>query len=371
MPHICFLIPQLNIGGAERQLLTLVCAMNKQHFQITLITFREGGTLAEEFRTAGVTIRSLNKGNALETPMFWNRLARVLREVRPDIVHGYMGICNIYAVLVRLVLPNLRSVYGIRASTRDLRKYSLGALMLFRLECWLSQKSHLIIGNSQSGKNFYVSHGFPIAKYQVIPNGIDTTHYQPHPELRDRIRAEWGVEQHHTLIGIVGRLEPIKDHSTFLKAAAILAKVQPDVRFVCIGGSSDSYLAQLRSLIGELGITNHVVFAGQRKDTHLVYSALDMLTLSSLSEGFPNVVGEAMACGVPCVTTSAGDAAIIVGDVGAVVPVGDPPAMAQAWETLQLRGLTSLGPRARERIVTQFGVTQLVERTEVALLGVL
>ena len=345
--------------------------MDKQRFQITLLTFRAGGTLAEEFRAAGVTMRSLNKGGALETSAFWWRLAKTLRELRPDILHGYMGICNIYSVLARLVLPNLRSVYGVRASTRDLSKYSFGSLLLFRLECWLSHKSHLILGNSTSGKNFYTSHGFPVAKYQVIPNGIDTERFQPHPEDRERIRAEWGVGQHQLLIGIVGRLEPIKDHPTFLKAAAILAKLQPQVRFVCIGGGSESYLAQLCNLTTDLGIADRIVFAGQRADTHLAYSALDLLTLSSLSEGFPNVIGEAMACGVPCVTTNAGDAAVIVGDLGQVVPTHDPAALALAWQTLQTRGLADLSTLVRERILIYFSVAQLVERTEAALLGIL
>jgi len=371
MIHICFLIPELNIGGAERQLLTLVRAMDQQRFRITVLTFRSGGALAEEFATTGVTLRSLDKGGAIDTPAFWLRLMRAIGQLQPDIVHGYMGICNIYSVLLKLTFPKLRSVYGIRASTRDISAYSLGNKMLFRLECELARRANLIIGNSESGKAFYVEHGFPAEKYRVISNGIDTERFQPHPRMRQQIRDEWGIQPDALLIGIVGRLEPIKDHPTFLRAAAQWVQTNPQARFVCIGGGNEGYIAQMRELTQTLGIAERVIFAGQRRDLHLVYSALDMLTLTSLSEGFPNVIGEAMACGVPCVTTRVGDAAVMVGDLGVVVPVGDAMAIAQAGQTLLQRGLADLKPKVRERITQHFSVAQLVQQTEQALTALL
>jgi glycosyltransferase involved in cell wall biosynthesis len=162
----------------------------------------------------------------------------------------------------------------------------------------------------------------------------------------------------------------MKDHPNFLKAAAILSKERQDVHFVCIGNGSENYKQQLHQLALELNISQRVIWTGGRSDMPAVYNALDIVcSASAYGEGFSNVIGEAMACGIPCVVTDVGDSAWIVGDTGLVVPPQNTEALKTAMsslvENLKINGCCR--EYIRERILTQFSVEQLVLKTKVAL----
>jgi glycosyltransferase involved in cell wall biosynthesis len=201
----------------------------------------------------------------------------------------------------------------------------------------------------------------------VIPNGIDTKRFCPDPEARQRIRAEWGVTESEKLIGLVGRLDPMKDHPTFLRAAALLMQEREDVHFVCVGDGPADYRRELHALGEELGLGQRLIWASARGDMPAVYNALDIATSSSYGEGFPNVVGEAMACGVPCVVTHVGDSARIVGETGVVVPPKDPEALAVGWKSSLARDGSEVALKARLRVEENFSVGRMVERTEKAI----
>ena len=232
----------------------------------------------------------------------------------------------------------------------------------------LSRIPDLIIVNSQTGLEHYSKKGYPSQNMVVISNGIDTERFQPNPEGRHRVRAEWGVKEGYTLIGLVGRLVPKKDHPTFLKAAAQLAKARADVYFFCVGDGPQAYKKRLLNLSHQLGLSQRLVWVGSRADMPDVYNALDIaVSASSYGEGFSNSVGEAMACGVPCVVTDVGDSAAIVGDTGVVVPPRDPESFVRAWQEMLENieaGGSRLGQLARQRIMEHFGVQQLVDTTE-------
>jgi glycosyltransferase involved in cell wall biosynthesis len=208
----------------------------------------------------------------------------------------------------------------------------------------------------------------------VIPNGIDIETFCPDREAGLRVRHEWGVGEHELLIGLVARLDPMKDHPTFLRAATLLARQNCSVRFVCVGGGPQDYEEKLRSLASELALNGKVIWAGARSDMPTVYNALDIACSSSIGEGLPNAIAEAMSCGLPCVVTDVGDSARLVGEARQVVPPSDPEAMAAAWAdllNLSPEERSALGMQARERIVREYSVAQLARRTEDALLGLL
>jgi len=200
----------------------------------------------------------------------------------------------------------------------------------------------------------------------VIPNGIDTNRFRFAPGGRSRVRGEWNVAEDEVLVGLVGRLDPMKDHPTFLRAAAHLARRNPVWRFVCVGSGPTDYAETLARLADELGVASPLVWAGARDDMADVYSAIDILASSSLGEGFPNVVGEAMACGVPCVVTNVGDSARVVGDYGVVVPANQPGALADGLEQV-LQRMKEIPADwhtvLRRRIEDNFSIELLVERT--------
>jgi glycosyltransferase involved in cell wall biosynthesis len=198
-----------------------------------------------------------------------------------------------------------------------------------------------------------------------LENGFNLAKFRPDATARQALCQEIGALDSDRLIGLVARHDPLKDHQTFLRAAGLLSKATPDVRFILVGGGVDDSNPVLAAAIGKLGLGDKVHMLGARDDIARLTAGLDIATCCSLGEGFPNVVGEAMACGVPCVVTDVGDAALIVGDSGVVVPPGDPSALAKGWQQLTdldpaARG--ALGQRALERVESCYSMDRCVER---------
>ena len=366
---ICFLLPALTYGGAERQLVVLAKGLHARGHDVTVVVYYSGGPLEKDLLEAGVRIRPLNKRGRWDVLNFLFRLMKVMREERPDILHSYLT--DLETVILKPVLPGTKMVWSIRISNIDFRDYDWLVWVCFKLSCWVSRFADAIISNSHAGRDYYVALGYPAEKTVVIPNGIDTERFHSNPRARDRIRREWSITEHEILIGLVARLVPMKDHSSFLNVAASLVRERKDIRFVCVGDGPVEYRSSLQELTKTLGLTGYVIWAGARSDVADIYNALDLLVSSSAyGEGFSNVLGEAMACGVPCVVTKIGDSAWVVGPSGTVVPPNDPEALADAM------GRMVTVPRPdpmtiRRRILDHFSIETLVTSTERTLQAVL
>jgi glycosyltransferase involved in cell wall biosynthesis len=363
-----FVIHSLGYGGAERQLVNLAKGLAQLNHEVVVVTFYPGGPLEQELWDAGVAVWTLNKGNRLDIPRSIWKLVSLVRQMRPDILHGYLTTPNLLSLIVKIFCPSTRIVWGVRASNVDWKTYDYFTRFWFRCECALSRFPDLIIVNSFEGARYHLSHGFPNEKIIVIHNGIDTDRFKPDNEARGRVRHEWGIREGEKLVGLVGRLDPMKDHPTFLKAAASMIARRKNIRFVCIGRGSITYQTYLRSLGDKLGLSEHVTWIDPRQDIHIFYNALDVAVSSSAwGEGFPNVVAEAMASGVWCVVTDVGDSACLVERTGQVVPANSPEAMARAIEISLQDGHEAKPELVRKRIVQNFAIGKMVELTEKAL----
>jgi len=353
-------------GGAERQLVDLVCGLQSRGHQVTLVTFYPGGGMLADAARTGVRIISLDKTGRWDLPGFLFRLLRVLRRERPDVVHGYLGLAN-SLLAVTWPIHRAKVVWGIRASDIDLSRYHWVARVDAWLERRLSRLPDLIIANSHAGKRHAAGLGYPTAKMIVIPNGVDLTRFQRDEILRQRVRAEWGVRPEELLIGRIGRIDPQKDQPTFLEAAARVAAARPDIRFVLVGNDQFGAPDEITPLVERRGLGDRLIWAGHRSDMAAVHSAFDLCVSSSaFGEGTPNVLVEAMACGTPCVTTDVGDSAQAVGNLGIIVPRRDPAALADGI----LAALDGSVDRAalRAHVADQFSIEHLVASTESALL---
>jgi glycosyltransferase involved in cell wall biosynthesis len=369
MIHVLFINRRFEQGGAEKQLIELLRGIDKNRFSVAVATFYGGGPLANEMLAIeGLRWIPLHKRGRWDVLPFLWRLWRAGREFRPQIIHGYMGVANHLALFLGKLL-RAKVVWGIRSSDMDFRHYDWLSSLSFKLERFLSGFVDLFLANSKTGGQFQVARGFPEERMLVVPNGIDVQSFRPDADARKRIRKEWGVAECEILIGLVARFDPVKDHPTFLRAVA--RSTGDNVRFVCIGWGPDAYQAELRRMAHGFGVDNRIIWAGARGDMPEVYNGLDLLTLSSISEGFPNVVAEAMSCGTPCVVTDVGDSAWIVGDTGIVVPSKAPQALAAGWKDMieRLRADDSLRAKARWRIADNFRRELLVERTTRALIA--
>jgi glycosyltransferase involved in cell wall biosynthesis len=363
--RIMFLIRSLNKGGAERQLISLAVGLKECGHVITVAVFYPGGILQEKLTAYGVPVISLNKRGRWDIFRFLVCLVRTVRSESPEILHAYLGTSNILSVLLKPLFPRCRIIWGMRASNLDLDCYDWFFRVLYRIECILSRFADLIIANSRAGKAIAIARGIPKHMIVVIPNGVDTQHFKPDSKVRARLRSEWGIRDDEILIGLVGRLDPMKDHPTFIKAAALLARQRRDVRFACVGDGPVDYTQKLHAFAHQLGLNGKLIWVGARDNMPAVYNAFDVASSSSRGEGFSNVIGEAMACGVPCVVTDVGDSARIVGDTGVVVPPRDPIALAHGLKTALENDLNVNS--TRQRVMAQFSLKRLLRRTEETL----
>ncbi len=370
---IVFLIRDLNYGGAERQLITLAKVLDKQYFDVTILCFYPSTSLSLErdLKDHNIPIIHLEKQGRWHLFSFFWRLVQHLQRIDPDVLHGYGGTPNLLTIFLKPFFPSTFMVWGLRNSNSDDNFYDWLGRLIFKLECILANFVNLIVVNSYAGKTYYLSHGFPAKKMIVISNGIDVELFRPDLEARKKVRSQWEISQDTILIGLVGRLDLRKDHQTFLQAAALLSEDIQNVHFVCVGGGSENYARELHELANQLGISEKVIWEKARADMPAIYNALDIIVSSSYTEGFPNVIGEAMSCGVRCVVTDVGDSALIVDNPDVVVPPKNPEALKIALkkliENFSINGCDRT--EIRQRIIDHFSVTNLVRKTEATLLN--
>jgi len=227
----------------------------------------------------------------------------------------------------------------------------------------LSAIPAVIIFNSQAGLLSHQAAGYRPNNLKVIPNGFELDIWKPVPDVRMKMRSELGIEESEFLVGMVGRYHPVKNHRLFFKAAARVRSQIEKVRFLLVGEGISWDNIKLVNTIDEFGLSDCVILRESSSDLPRLLQALDCHALTSTSEGFPNVVGESMACGVPCVATDVGDCAAIIGDTGMVVPSNDGAALSRSIVKL-LKSTpderAALASAARARIENDFGMDSVV-----------
>jgi glycosyltransferase involved in cell wall biosynthesis len=365
--RVVLLIRSLGIGGAERQLVVLARALHARGVDVRVLTFYPAGALKPELEAAGVPVEDLGKGGRWDVLAFLWRLWRRLRALRPDVLYSWLPMANVLAAVLGPMAGVPRIVWGVRASNLDADRYDWLHRVEQSLARRLARRADAIICNAEAGRHWHEALGYPRERMVVIENGIDTERFHFDAHARARLRKEWGVADHEHLIGLVARIDPMKDHDTFLHAAALLAQRRPGVRFVCVGDGPESELARLQGLAHALGLDGRLLWLGRRADVAQVLSAMDIASSSSsYGEGFSNAIGEAMACSRICVVTDVGDSRRIVGETGFVVPPRDPEALARGWEaTLALPPAQRVEREqsARRRVEERFSVKRMVEHT--------
>ena len=374
--RLFFLIRSLNIGGAERQLIELVKGLDKNILVITVGVFYHEGPLMEEIKDIhGINVISLNKRGRWEIIRFIIRFIKLLKVLQPDILYSFLPDANIVGLIAGRLAGVKQIIWGVRASNMDVSRYDWLARISLRLSAFLSRFPNVIIANSYVGRSFHESIGYSNKRFHVIHNGINAERFKPDRNTGTRVRVEWGIDKKTVLIGIMARIDPMKDHPTFLKAAQNFIQRHNDVCFVCVGDGPVDYKEKLYLLSEELGLRDFVIWAGLRSDMPAVYNALDIVTsTSSYGEGFSNVIAEAMACGVPCVVTDVGDSALIIGDTGLVVPIKDPEALAGGWRCMlkQLNeNLTLIENKTCARIMSHYNNEILLQKTSKVFMSVL
>jgi asparagine synthase (glutamine-hydrolysing) len=361
---VLHLITGLNTGGAERMLSKLAPSMDCKRVTNVVVSMLEAGPQSVPLQAAGVPVFTLEMQRGVPNPGGALRFARHVRDFRPDVLQTWMPHADLLGTLVGsgCRVPNI--LWNIRCTIDDPATSGTSSTAR-RVLRRLSTIPRLAIANSSRGKEEHERAGYRCREWRIIPNGFDVDAYRPRPELRRRMRAELGIPQDALVVGLVARFHPMKDHATFCRAAGIAASRLPNLRYLLVGSSVTRDNEVLRTHVERCQIADRVTLLGERRDMVDLYQCMDVATLSSAyGEGFPNVLGEAMACGVPCVTTDVGDAAEIVADTGITVPVGDAEALARAWQVTLLkdRNERQAGSQAaRNRVVAKYALRRIAE----------
>jgi glycosyltransferase involved in cell wall biosynthesis len=249
----------------------------------------------------------------------------------------------------------------------DLGRYDRLAGVSAWFEKRLARRTDAIVCNSDSGLRHHAALGYPERLMRVVYNGIDTDRFTFDDAGRTGVRNEWGVKEDELLVGLVARLDPMKDHPVFIEALSLLPEpLRSSMRCVCVGDGPEEYASNLRARAEEAGVADRLDWVPSRTDMPAVYSACDIAVSSSYGEGFSNVIAEAMACRCPCVATDVGDSARIIGDTGRIAEARHPRALADALAGvagLSQRERRDLGAKARRRVVREYGMDRMVERT--------
>ncbi len=365
--RVCFFLGKLGTGGAERQYVQIASALARSGHSIRFITVYPDGQQWEALKQDdNVDLVSLfaSKGKFPFRSVFhfFGSVWKLRNEAaRSDILYSGLHLPNLMAFFATRGRSKPKLVWGIRASDMTLNRRRA----IPRSLCaWFSPKVDALISNSYAGLRYHQGLGYRVENEHVVPNGIDSAHYTFSPESRANLREELGLRESDVAIGLVARLDPMKGHESFLRAFAEVAKSRSDVKAIIVGRGGAEITQSLRFLASELGISEDVFWLGERRDLPALYSAMDVYCLSSIyGEGFPNVVGEAMSCGLPAVVTDVGDAGRIVDNAEDVVPPGESSVLAAAI----LRKITpgvSREEESRELIESRYSVPAIAQATE-------
>jgi len=365
---VLHLITELTVGGAQRMLEKLLERMDQEKFRSLVVSMADLGPVAESIQARKIPVFTL--GMRLGRPSLGGflRLYRILREHCPEIVQTWLYHADLLGLLAGKLARAGRVVWGIRCSDMDLGDYRVLTALTVRANARLSFLPDAIVVNSEKGKEVHWKLGYSTRKMVLIENGFDLTRFHPDESAREWLLQELALPEDAILIGLVARWDPMKDQHSFLKAAALVAESMAAAHFLMVGPGMDPANRKVVELIHQGRLEGRVHLLGVRNDPSRIMAALDMACSSSAyGEGFPNTIGEAMACALPCVVTDVGDSARLVGDTGLVVPPRNPEALAMAWRELMdlgEEGRQRLGAAARRRVQDHFDLSRIVSKYE-------
>lgn len=366
--RVAFIITGLGTGGAETMLLRLLERLDRGRFEPHVYSLTTRGDIGQRIAAMGIPVQALGMSAGLPSPWKFRRLVALLRALRPTLVHTWLYHADLLGGLAARWAGSAPVVWGLHNTNLDPQTTKWRTRAVVWLCARLSRRVPVrILSCSEVAAQVHVRRGYDAARMCVIPNGFDVTRFRPDADARIAVRAELGLTPDALLVGVIGRFDPQKNHLGFVQAASLLQCQLPQVHFLLAGAQVDAGNDVLVAAIAAQGLGDVMHLLGLRQDVARLMAALDVLALPSRGEAFPMVVGEAMACGVPCVVTDVGDAALIVGDTGVVVAAGDMQGLAQ--KTAALLGLDAQAyaqrsVAARARICERFEIGKIVAQYE-------
>ncbi len=355
-------IVSLEVGGAEGMLQRLVKEASKNPLlNQAIITLKGEGEIGRQLRMQGYEVISLNMTMKLSAPFTLFKLIQIFKHRRPDAVYTWMYHSDLLGGVAAFLSGVKKIIWGIRNTQIPQKSLSITGVII-RICSLLSYfVPTKIVCCAESAKSAHLKLGFCSSKMIVIPNGYDLSSFKPSLELRHLVRKNLGLLESTLVVGVVGRFDPLKDFNNFVQACGLVSRNLSNVKFLMIGKGLDKDNDELDTWIKKTNHPDNFILIG-KASPHDLYAAMDIFCLSSKSEGFPNVVAEAMAMQIPCVVTDAGDAARIVGKLGIIVEPMDAYALFKGLMlmlTMEKQTRQVLGNKGRQLIENQYAISKV------------
>ncbi len=368
MIRILHVINGLAVAGAETMLYKLLSGMDSKRFQSVVVSLSDKGDLGSRIEEAGVPIYALGMKPGRPSPLAALRLYRLTKKFRPHILQTWLYYADLMGLVVGKlagipkIFMNLRCTAMDPAQSRFFIRASVYAL------AWISPLADGMIYNSEAGRMDHEAIGFRPSQWKWIPNGFDLETFRPDPNARARLMKELDIQEPAFLIGHIARFDPQKDHATLISAAKEAVRQNSMIHFVLAGKNVSQTNDDFKNMLRDANCSQNIHLLGKRKDVEKILPGLDALVLSSaFGEGFPNILGEAMACAIPCIATDVGDSKQILGSSGFIVPPKIPKRLAKAMldlATMNPKEREARGNAARRRIAENFSIEKVVAQYE-------
>lgn len=366
-PLVTHIVSGLGGGGAEMMLYKLLSKINPQSFRSEVISLTDEGLFGLKIKELGISIYTLGMRRGRVSYSGVSYLSEILKRNSPAIIQTWMYHADLIGGLVGKRSIKAPIVWNLRADIVPFVNDKKTYLLTRGCALFSSFLPTRIISCSEVTRQSHISFGYNAARMVTIPNGFDLEVYRTDSATALSVRQELGIQPNVPLIGLMTRFNQRKDLPNFVEAAGHFIKAIPQARFLICGHEMNQENEKLMNMLDQAKIKGSCFILGRREDIPRLTTALDVATSSSASEGFPNVLGEAMACGVPCVATDVGDSALIIGNTGIIVPPKNPQALADGWKKILMMDVEerrNLGRAARQRIEENFSLDSVVARYE-------
>lgn len=329
-----------------------------------VISLTDIGLIGGKIKALGVPVYALGMHSGSPNPLKIMKLANWLRQSNPDIIQTWMYHADLIGGIAAKLAGRIPVIWGIHHYNLDRKHNKRSTIWTAKISAmlsrWLPEK---IVCCSQATREVHEDLGYVSKKMVVIPNGIDLSVFKPDPLASSNIRKELGISLGVPLIGMVARFSAQKDHCNFVEAAGLLHAKNPVVHFLLCGSDVSWDNQKLVNWIAAAGVSDCFHLLGTRQDVETVTAALDIATLSSFGESFSLMIGEAMACRVPCVTTDIAAPVELLGGNGWVVPIHDARSLCNAWQEILNTPADDVEKRldaAKQRIQKYFSLDSMV-----------
>lgn len=362
---IVHIITSLGEGGAETMLYKLLKYTDRKLYEVEVITMIDRSVMGDKIEELGIKLYELNMKRGIPTIRALIKAARICKDA--DIIQAWMYHADLLGFIIGKLIFKKRVFFGIRHSNLERDKNKRTTLFIAKINAFLSRYVDKVVSCSEEATRNHIKYGYEKSKFVTIPNGFEIDRYHKVMDAKEILIKELGFDCDYKIICSVGRWNVLKDYNNLLSAVEILSRNRRYVKCLIAGTDIDYKNKELGHLIQEKNLKETIILLGRRNDIPTIMSASDVFVLSSSGEGFPNVIGESMACEVPCVVTNVGDCASIVGELGLVVERKNPLELASAIEKLldlNVEQRDLLGKKLRKRVIDMFDINYIVKNFE-------